>query len=495
MIQYFIAIIVAIGFWSSMSKDQRRKVTNASWVRTIIYIALSYIVLVFYIRTNEIATIKQSINVNTKRGSFNPKTNVFEDSVFISIYNRFDNNNKFHEIGLLAEPNNQDRPLYQKDGKIITTLYLKKDTPNVIKDYKTQYPHLFEGLLFPNSGHLFNILTISSRIPTFSPFQADFSYDIAKPNAPKSIGNYDYYFGSLFTLSNINKYGGLLNNYGEEYYGKNAICSNAYTGTYNLDSLPKDINFIKVDLPIGGNIINTMNVFSAVDLSQCSFQIDIASDIPLKGLAMYFDVPVEMLPSKHNPTLKDAYVINFMDNVSLQKMNHSITTLHFKMPTQENLQIVRSLILTTILTALLSLAISNLVYACRKTNRIIAYKRRSKRKMMSYRKAHKFYNLWIIPHRIIILIIIILSSYLVYRGFSNNHIMVPINNLDLWVYTILIIILLIAVLSSVRLLLFLKNKDYDEVKDNEPKSENKLNEIQDIEDDVPSEEEVDNNDK
>ena len=73
--------------------------------------------------------------------------------------------------------------------------------------------------------------------------------------------------------------------------------------------------------------------------------------------------------------------------------------------------------------------------------------------------------------------------------------MVPINNLDLWVYTILIIILLLAVLSSVRLLLFLKNKDYDEVKDNEPKSENKLNEIQDIEDDVPSEEEVDNNDK
>ena len=186
-----------------------------------------------------------------------------------------------------------------------------------------------------------------------------------------------------------------------DYFGQHGLMLIQSVGTFNLDSLKK--GFIEYRLPVKANILNNMNIFSACDLSQCSVELAINSTCPLHSLNMNFDVPIELLPATTEPDHVDLYSIGYKDSLSLKNLNHKLTFYHFKLPTQANIQLVRSLIITTLLTALWSLFAVNVFYVCRR----IFEKRKRKRKTLKFKYALKLYRYWISPIRFLIIMLFV----------------------------------------------------------------------------------------
>ena len=69
MINFLIALLIALGFWSRASKQIEAKTRNSSWWRVGVLLVITAFVAVFYWKTNEIATIKSHLHVGLVRGS------------------------------------------------------------------------------------------------------------------------------------------------------------------------------------------------------------------------------------------------------------------------------------------------------------------------------------------------------------------------------------------------------------------------------------------
>lgn len=106
--------------------------------------------------------------------------------------------------------------------------------------------------------------------------------------------------------------------------------------------------------------------FSAFDLSQSSQSIMINSNMPVGMLQIRFDIPFELIGCDIQPDYLTITDIGFKDPEKTKRIQERGISLHVKYPTMENKQLIRSLILTTLLTALLSLFLSNLYYCLRK---------------------------------------------------------------------------------------------------------------------------------
>ena len=462
MINYLISIIVAFGFWNKLSKDQKHKISNASWIRTFIYFVLSFAIAVFYFKTNEIATIKEGITISGYRGSFNPE-NECEDSVIMEINNRFDRdrNRKFIEIGnFLGIP---ETSRYKQDGSIVTTFLLKNDSSDLIRKFDTIKPSLFEGYESCD-GHLYDLTITTNYIPSISPIKEEIIYEDTVLFSDKYLFIKDF---ETFSMTRSKEVGEFELKGTEDYYGPNSFSLKAKIGSSHLGNINKDTVLLKNQVAFFSNALNNLNFFSAADLSQISYEIGIASDCPLKSVVLRFDVPIEMLPSQYNPNLIDAYQIGFSDSPSLKEMNNRVTLLHLRMPTQENLQLIRSLILTTLLTALLSAAFANLFYCIRRCNAKAKLIKKDKR--MNYQQAKKFYKFWIIPHRVTILLVFIGIIYLSYRVYINKPFYF---NYETILYSTIIICLIGVILSvlsvlSLRRLLSNKYRRNEEIIDSE----------------------------
>ena len=54
------------------------------------------------------------------------------------------------------------------------------------------------------------------------------------------------------------------------------------------------------------SIINTLNFFSAADLSQCNYEIIIRSSIPIDCFNVSFDIPVDVTPNDNRQIRQDS---------------------------------------------------------------------------------------------------------------------------------------------------------------------------------------------
>lgn len=411
IINIFIAIIVTIGFWKSSSKEQERKIANATFTKTVILLLLSVWTLFFYYKSYQVATFKNYIRVEGHKGIYETKRDSFPfqgDTIIKEYYcskdvineiilaSRFSNKRiGYHDpITNVIENDKNSRIrsycVFSNRKGELSELYHRTDTIQLLKDH-------------PEIKHLYDIEFYSNTIPSIFPFTIyEEDYKENEEFNPIIKNTYSQII-SKKPLSNANKEIG----YDYDKLLLSRLITHEIADSSKTISLSAN-NYAKN--------INTLNFFSAADLSQCNFEISVESDIPVNTLSLYFDIPIETSSLNIDKNKVSSRSFVFKDLKSEYGKVNDFRFVHINFPTLSNLQLIRSLILTTILTALLSLTITNIYYYSRKK-----YKKYIRHHTISFAFKRKLVRLWIPVGEIILWSIVIVFAYLLSRAMCHKY--------------------------------------------------------------------------
>lgn len=432
ILNLIIAIFVGMGFWKTYSKDQKKKTANASLTKTILLLLCTIVTLAFYLRTYDVAAFKNHINIRGIKGSYD----IINDSIAshdvvkeIKVLNRF---------GYYSEEIND---MWSKSG-FNFEISLNNDS-----SYKTElYPYVRDDIdnYDKNSDYIYEISTFSKYINSIMPFRyindsirTDYYFSYvhnAKLNVEKNIINTLKHKDTLITSKYFNA---------EILYNQHAydIKINSLINILK-DSLWKEPNYLLHAAHYSENI-NKLNFFSAADLSQCICYIDVTSDIPVEKVTFIFDLPIQVTAMdviKNNVTTNSFSVY---PSVYPTGVVHYRRAYHISYPTLYNFQLIRSLIITTLLTALFSMFVSNFYYLCRKFRL-----KHLRNNLISYEKRKSMVMVLIPAGKIFFWSLAIVTFYLFVNSINDNHIVV----VD---YSVYYITLIISVLYFAVIYLFL----------------------------------------
>lgn len=352
MINIFVAAAIAFLFWGKMTKDEEDKIQNAGWVRPLIYFTLSLLVGVFYIKTYKVATIKNLIQVKGYRTAQSIKTGENVDTIeTIDVMNRF-TNSLFYANLLETSGVKYDSVIADIDslGGIYILHRLRYDSLCTLETHD-------ENIAFKssnNDGHDYSITYIATKLPSMSLIQRKF--DKEDLDSLDKEGHY-YHSSQISDLSDIRIENS--NNFINSF-GKYGLFNEFNESTFDLDST--NIYNILLRNTLNSAEINTFGFFTAADISQCSYSVSINSDCPVKRMSMTFDIPVEISPIPYKIDENSAYGFIISDSIATKEIQHANILMHVKFPTLANMQLIRSLILTTLLSALLTLFLSNFFF-------------------------------------------------------------------------------------------------------------------------------------
>jgi hypothetical protein len=386
MINNLIAALIALGFLHrNMDSEDSKKIQNASWTKVFVFFVLSSITLVAFYKTYQVATIKSQIYVHGIRGAManNDSTQNIEigDTVSIVVNNVFNSDRiKYRD---LKEVPDAEKPLFVSTKMGGTSLQFKLN--NESKYHIENYPgikeedFIKEGVKNINgTGHLYYVRLINNEIPMLLPFLPEAEYmDYGLKTTP--------YPDSTLAFSRLRSMS--LDNYipaeGLKYFGENGAVSLIERGTEHpsfSDSL-KRIYATAISASVN---YNTMNFLTAADLTQCSYEFNIYSTCPVDYLQFYFNIPVEISPLSFKVDTLNAYGFQITDSTTISRFNTindghygKGIKFHLKLPTLSNMQLIRSLILTTLLTTFISLLLSSFYYRLKKTLYIV-YRKKEK---------------------------------------------------------------------------------------------------------------------
>lgn len=350
MINLFIAAAVAFLFWGKMTKDEEEKIENASWIRTTVYLVLTILVGVFYYKTYQVATIKNFVMVNELHGSHDKNSGENIDTIqYLCIMNRFTDSNFFSTMRQFSSEK-IDSTFRERENKGGLLLYhiLKYDT------LSTVIPNKQGNNGIDNFNQIYEIAYFANKIPSISLLQRKTKHE------KDSIGGPEKHFFSECQQWDLLDVPDSIKDDLINYIGPFGVMSIFREWTFGLDSLGP---FEKcIEHTSNGRLINRLDFFTAADISQCSYAVGIDSDCPLEYVNMTFDIPVEISPLGIEPDVLTANGFEYKDSVKLKELQHKILYMHIKFPTLANMQLIRSLILTTLISALLTLFISNLFF-------------------------------------------------------------------------------------------------------------------------------------
>lgn len=455
IINIFIALIVAIGFWKSSTKEIERKTAHASITKCALFVILTIGVLFFYYKSYQVATFRNYISVKGYKGCFEPKTNSFtlngdtivlqneysRDSLkYLVIMNsfskdKFNYNDPFlNVINDVVKSGIRTYCAFANGEDDSTRLYLNADTVDIVKNQT-------------NIKHCYDIDFYSNTIPSILPFKVyEENYSEGESAALSGDEQFNY-----ISAKGVMNYDNLKVGYDYDKYLKTRYIT--YYGEDETKTLYlQSLNYTKT--------INTLNFFSAADLTQCNFEITIKSDIPVGQLGMYFDIPIEVSSMdvvSNNVTSRSFEVTHF--NKKEGKVD-DFKHFHIKLPTLSNLQLVRSLILTTLLTALLSLSATSIYFYGRKK-----YKRYKLKNKFTFSIKRKIVLLWVPIGEIILWTFLLLIAYLLAKSMQDSFI-----NINIWdirmikFLTVFISVLYVSFVTIVMYLLYKKGIYWRDIK-------------------------------
>ena len=361
MLNLFITVLITVFFLGKSSREIDEKTQKASWFRTFIYFFLTIIFAIFYYRSFQVETIINKIEINSLRGVEDFLQNSTDTVECIGIYNNFKTlgayRNQYFEIA-------ENREKKSIIGGVTIEIQNSDITPDSIKDRKgfndkkrKDIEDQLQMDINSRTGEIFQYQFFSTCIPNFIPF-----YPIKKDDDPKV--DKQYLYSTIDSIGNCTFSGdGKLNIAKSDEI--NGYFYNALLYNETMVAHTKDIKLRGTTMP--HSLINTLNIFTAADLSQYSYIIELESDMYIKHLSVAYNVPIELTnQSDLVPVLANGFDI---DNNDINKdiLGNRSLMFHVKLPTMANLQEIRSLVLTAIVTALFSLFFSNLFYRLRKT--------------------------------------------------------------------------------------------------------------------------------
>lgn len=424
IINIFIASIVALGFWKRTSKEVDLKTAKATFSKTFIFFLLAMALTYFYYKTYQVATFKYLICVDPYKGSFDKKRVYNEwskdtlDEIIpndriskLTIFNSFSNK----KTDIL----DSQRDLYEtkKVGGIRVEMKLDntKDS-NILLSTPGFIPSDFEELRC-----CYDISLMTNSVPSLFPFSAyEESLNTGFFTTEKDSMNFISYSKNISRENDV---------FGVDY-------DKLYCVRLSTKERKKSI-----EQSASSKRFNSLNFFSAADLSQSQFMFIIISDIPIEKLLVYFDIPIEVTSGN---IIQDESDSRFF-SVDFKNQNNSAVNpfafYHIKFPTLSNLQLIRSLILTTLLTILYSLFFNNLYYYGRKL-----YERRKREQKKSFTYSRKMVLLWVPVGKIIVWTFIVAFAFLLILSILDYNFRINEESVPLLIFIIGISLLLYMIL-------------------------------------------------
>jgi len=416
----FLIVLLFWGTWGLSSEEIDGKLDKASFGKTIILFFLTLAVSVFYVKTYNVATIKNIVKVKGINCSIDSNKNIVDTLEYLILRCSFTkDHNKHNKITKITGEKYFDEyyDVNSMGGGFEGLIRYNTDRDAPVRTFGKYSDYDIDENNYIYSNHVYHFEFMGNKIPTINPFEIRYEqHDYGFINYNQG----DYAFFRLFTSfvndSTIRK----APNVGiREYLGDNSIRIFGELGTAYLDKFINEEINKNPQAKLEGLIncewfeyLNNLNLFSAADLTQCNYDIIYDFDCPLKQLYLQFDMPaiISQLPYNLEPKDSYSYFIKDFDN---SKKSGSLL-LHIQFPTLANMQLVRSLVLTSILTAFFSLFCLNMYYLVRKHNKCIPYILKNKR----------IYTLMI---TVILLIIIILTLLLATDSIIYLNRAVPAN--------------------------------------------------------------------
>lgn len=227
--------------------------------------------------------------------------------------------------------------------------------------------------IFEDCSHLFNVLYFTTKEQSILPYESHFKSKprwetdslmnyiacIEDVQILDSVANYIYYDINGERLHLNPELLRKLNLHNTPAY-KYLIGVSKYNNYFDMDSTIYTGYKVQNQQPI----FNTVNFLTASDLSQRIFEVNIHSEMPIWTLDIYFDVPIEISGIYPQPDIITMRSIHYKDREKLNYLQSHCLDFHAKLPTFENKQLVRSLLITTILLAIVSLFSANLYVFC-----------------------------------------------------------------------------------------------------------------------------------
>lgn len=372
MINNIIAALIALGFIKNNMESEDKKVLSSSWLKVLTYFVLSAITVIVFYKTYQVANIKTQVYVYGMRGSIhhNEETNTDEigDTVSIDIYNKF--SSTFQGIDNISSYQEMVDFLTDNLGGVVIYQTLKNDRNYPIINYPGLSLEAMQNediIDINGTGHLYYSRVINTEIPKLIPFLKIKGWE------DEGIKEFKYEDGTVLK-SRIRSMPieGYLPEEGLDYLGRHGIMGliERWSEISKNNSKRKDYPGKCVFL---GKNLNTLDFFTAADLSQCTYDVNIYSACPIKSLSVRFDIPTEFSPIYHRVDTMDAYGFMVSDSLTLSKfcrINNGdygqLIRYHVKFPTLANMQLIRSLIVTTLLTSFITLFLTSLYFRLKK---------------------------------------------------------------------------------------------------------------------------------
>ena len=366
----FVAAIISLFFLKRTTKDTREKINTANKYKVLIYFVLMIVVGIFFYKTCQIATINNIVQVDVLKSRCD-SNGLFVDSIeTLEIFNRFSSMGTYKNA-VLDQVKNQSKENneYLTKGGLRFELRTKTKTNGGytynnelgFKDYEIDrlVPQRVNSYT-----NLYKIELIADVVPKLFPFSQGMEsvsdYKISKNGfKKKSVVSTRNNKGLYLNIDKgLNQYNQTPEKETIDFEIENGFVFNEIFGIINSDTIKEPAVSI-IDC-ITAEYLNTFNIFTAADVTQFSYCIHINSTIPINNVYVDFNVPIET-PVLRNYMQVGTRGIIIRDELLHDMLEHTVV-MHIKLPSLENLQLIRSLILTTLLTALVALFFSNSYY-------------------------------------------------------------------------------------------------------------------------------------
>ena len=440
--QLFFVAILTFFFVRRLSSDEKVRVSTASGWRTLFFLFFFLVTFMMYYKTCQVTTVNQIIQIEDLISDYDSETKKSNDTI-----DKIDIYNKFSTFGLFKDSYDkyfnklkEDSIFHGLGGVTISLTTHLKDNDSL--SLKPNINFIEKGICdsvkfyHPELKQLYMFSLFSSSFRSFFPFTG--KYQFRDPDVEDSV---------TFTAFSSSYPANLI------FSSRNKIIAEDDDNTYQFSVLygvqnqhpgHKTVTL----LPTIWTNVGEAGFFTASDITQYSYKIFVNGTIPVDTLLIRYNLPVEFIGSP-NSAQKTCRSIMLTGN-QIPQYSHREFEFYVKLPALENLQLIRSLILTTVLTAFFTLFMSNLYYwicKCKRNFRRIHQKKLPYEiaKFIKIKRVKRFKKF--IKYMLFIIGVVLLT--ISFRSCKDKPIVVDMENIRLYQLGILLI-------ACILLLLFYK---------------------------------------
>lgn len=414
-IAFILVILFIWGAWGISSEEIDEKTQKASRNKTAVMFIITLAIAAFYYKTYNVATMKNVIKIKGIKCAVDSFENSVDTIDYVIIRSSFtDAGTKYHRINEITGENyfEYGEGAYGNTGGSGFAIRYKIDSLFPIKKISDYELYGIDPQEYEHSDHVYHYEYMASYLPTLVPYSF---VAIEKDYGLLGYQKGDYgYQRIIYGTPNDSTIRTAPEKKIRDFIGDNAVRVSGETGTTYLQTFidnevsknPKCKDSLVTVINLQWDDINTMNLLTAADLTQCSYDILYDFDCPVKRLYITFDIPTSLSQLPYGIKPIDSYSYKIDNPEFFAKKKAGSLLLHINFPTLSNMQLIRSLVLTSLLTAFFSLFCLNAYYCFRK-----------------YYKDHPKGRKWKTIYRAVIGFIILIIICMVYLMMTEKTIM------------------------------------------------------------------------